>query len=66
VVLADEPTGNLDPQNKEKVLDSLFECIRDSGATLIAVTHDHDLLNRFDRTIDFKSFYASPQMGGAA
>ena len=64
LVLADEPTGNLDPANKGVVLDTLFDCIRETGSTLLTVTHDHDLLNRFDRVIDFKSFYASP-MGGA-
>jgi putative ABC transport system ATP-binding protein len=60
LVLADEPTGNLDPVNKLKVLDALFNCVRASDATLVTVTHDHDLLARFDRRIDFKSFYATP------
>lgn len=60
LVLADEPTGNLDPVNKLKVLDALFNCVRASDATLVTVTHDHDLLARFDRQIDFKSFYATP------
>ncbi len=57
LVLADEPTGNLDPTNKGHVLDILFDFTRSSEATLVAVTHDHELLGRFDRVIDFKEFY---------
>ena len=57
LLLADEPTGNLDPDNKDRVLDSLFFSARRTGATLIAVTHDHDLLPRFERVIDFRDFH---------
>jgi len=53
VILADEPTGNLDPDNKAKVLDILFAQVRSRGVTLIAVTHDHGLLDRFDRVVSF-------------
>jgi putative ABC transport system ATP-binding protein len=60
LLLADEPTGNLDPINKERVLDALFELIGESGATLLAVTHDHALLSRFDRVIDFERFLNAP------
>ena len=59
LLLADEPTGNLDPANKDRVLDILFEYARDSGATLVTVTHDHDLLRRFGRVIDCKAFQGS-------
>ncbi len=62
ILLADEPTGNLDPESKERVLDILFACVRRTGATLVAVTHDHDVLPRFDRVVDFKSFH----VGGTA
>ena len=58
LLLADEPTGNLDSVNKHRVLDSLFDCANKQDATLIAVTHDHDILDRFQRIIDFKQFYA--------
>ena len=61
LLLADEPTGNLDPLNKDRVLDILFDYARRNAATLVAVTHDHDLLGRFDRAIDFKDFYAHLQ-----
>ena len=57
LILADEPTGNLDPTNKGKVLDILFDYVDRYGATLVTVTHDHDLLPRFARVIDFKQFY---------
>lgn len=58
LLLADEPTGNLDPANKFLVLDILRDYARERGATLLTVTHDHDLLDRFSRVIDFKSLHA--------
>ena len=54
LVLADEPTGNLDQCNAHRVLDIIFEYAREAGATLVTVTHDRDLLDRFDRVIDLK------------
>ncbi len=57
LVLADEPTGNLDPANKERVLDILFDDVKRNATTLITVTHDHDLLGRFDRVVEFKDFH---------
>jgi putative ABC transport system ATP-binding protein len=56
IILADEPTGNLDPANKHRVLECLIECAKQRNATLVLVTHDHDLLNRFNRVIDVKTF----------
>ena len=53
LLLADEPTGNLDPENKTNVLDLLLEMAREQNATLVTVTHDHELATRFDRVIDF-------------
>ena len=52
LILADEPTGNLDVRTGEAVLDLLVEGARERGATLLVVTHDPDQLGRFDRTID--------------
>jgi putative ABC transport system ATP-binding protein len=57
LLLADEATGNLDPSNKTKILDLLFRSVDDHDATLLAVTHDHELLPRFDRVIDFRDFW---------
>jgi len=56
LILADEATGNLDPDNKALILDLLFSAVSDHDATLLAVTHDHELLTRFDRIIDFQEF----------
>ncbi len=56
LILADEATGNLDPANKTRILDLLFKSVEDHDATLVAVTHDHELLPRFDRVIDFQEF----------
>ena len=58
LLLADEATGNLDPENKTKILDLLFKSVAMENATLLAVTHDHELLPKFDRVIDFKEFRA--------
>jgi ABC-type lipoprotein export system ATPase subunit len=56
LILADEATGNLDPANKSRILDLLFRMAEQRGATLAAVTHDHQLLPRFDRVIDLSAF----------
>lgn len=59
LLLADEATGNLDPHNKRLILDLLFDSVDAHGATLLAVTHDHELLPRFDRVVDFADFRAT-------
>jgi putative ABC transport system ATP-binding protein len=59
LILADEATGNLDPDNKIRILDLLIQCVDQHDATLLAVTHDYELLQRFDRTIDFSDFLRS-------
>jgi putative ABC transport system ATP-binding protein len=51
-ILADEPTGNLDPHAKTRVLDVLFEQCACAKASLLMVTHDLGLLSRFDRAIN--------------
>jgi len=53
LLLADEPTANLDPANKQIIMDLLFAEAARLQLGVIAVTHDHDLLARFDRVIDF-------------
>jgi len=60
LILADEPTGNLDPENTRRVLDILLDLARLIGTTFVMVTHDHGLLPRFDQVIDFTQF----QVGG--
>ncbi|HGG5932483.1 TPA: putative ABC transporter ATP-binding protein YbbA [Cronobacter sakazakii] len=51
VLFADEPTGNLDRQTGDRIADLLFSLNRDSGTTLILVTHDPELAARCDRTL---------------
>jgi len=52
IILADEPTGNLDSKNGEQIIE-LFESIRkEFGTTVIIVTHDKDIARRADRTIN--------------
>jgi putative ABC transport system ATP-binding protein len=60
LILADEATGNLDPVNKGQVLDLLFNVAARRNTSLLAVTHDHDLLPRFDRVVDFADFRVAP------
>ncbi|MHC5027720.1 MAG: ABC transporter ATP-binding protein [Planctomycetota bacterium] len=52
LVICDEPTGNLDPASAARTLDLLFEQVSARGATLLMVTHNHAILDRFDRVID--------------
>ncbi len=54
IILADEPTGNLDPRNKEKIMEILFDYSSRENATLITVTHDHSLLKGFDEVLDMQ------------
>lgn len=51
ILLADEPTGNLDGATGEKIVDLLFGLSERSGATLVLVTHATDLAARCDRVI---------------
>ena len=51
LILADEPTGNLDSATGEKMLDLLDRLVRDAGRTLLAVTHSRDLAAHADRVI---------------
>ena len=64
LVMADEPTGNLDPANKQAVLDHLIAlCARD-GRILLTVTHDHSLLPSFDRVVDIADLTAATKESG--
>ena len=51
MVLADEPTGSLDPVNATAVVELLLAAQRDFGTTLVVVTHDPTVASRLDRTI---------------
>ena len=58
ILLGDEPTGNLDPDNRDHILDTLWRYSDETEAPLVVVTHDHELLGRFDRMIDVRDLSA--------
>ena len=51
ILLADEPTGNLDSGTSEKVIATLFEATKSAGAALVLVSHDADLAERCERVL---------------
>lgn len=51
LLLADEPTGNLDSKTGDKVIELLFELNRKHGTTLVVVTHDQELASRCQRQL---------------
>jgi putative ABC transport system ATP-binding protein len=54
ILLADEPTGNLDSRNGRHIIDLLLRINRERGATLVLVTHDQQLADLADRRISFR------------
>lgn len=54
VILADEPTGNLDPDTSDKVFAALGDLIRNEGAAALIATHNHDLARRADRIVTIR------------
>lgn len=56
LLLCDEPTANLDPENRDRILKVLFGYCRGENASLIMVTHDHEILDHFDQRIDIREF----------
>jgi len=55
IVLADEPTANLDPDTARSVVSALLDCTQAVGGTLAMVTHDHIKLDRFNHVVDLKT-----------
>ncbi len=51
ILLADEPTGNLDPRTAEEVFDQLAHLMRDTGLAALVATHNMDLARRMDRAL---------------
>jgi putative ABC transport system ATP-binding protein len=60
ILIADEPTGNLDEENGALVVDLLFTLQRARGATLVLVTHDQSLAARCDRVVRLRSGRIAP------
>ena len=54
LILADEPTGNLDTENSSLISDILFNYVKEEGSSLIIVTHDLKLANKAKRKIKIK------------
>jgi putative ABC transport system ATP-binding protein len=52
LILADEPTGNLDPGNQDRIVSLLLEEARRLEASVLMITHEPGLLGRFDRVVD--------------
>jgi lipoprotein-releasing system ATP-binding protein len=54
VLLADEPTGNLDPGTSATVFEAFRETVHDVGAAALVATHNHELAARMDRVVTFE------------
>jgi putative ABC transport system ATP-binding protein len=55
LVLADEPTGNLDAAHAQEAIDLIRETCRENGAALLLVSHDREVLQRFERVVEFET-----------
>jgi len=55
IIFADEPTGNLDKENANEVIDVLFEYCDENDASLLTVTHDMEIAKRFDKVYELKN-----------
>ncbi len=55
LLLADEPTGNLDPATSERVFNMLENLVRSSGLSALIATHNHDLAKRMDRVVTLEN-----------
>jgi putative ABC transport system ATP-binding protein len=54
IIMADEPTGNLDAGNTDSIMQLIRELAKERGATFMMITHEHGLLEQFDRVIDLE------------
>jgi putative ABC transport system ATP-binding protein len=61
ILLADEPTGNLDSENGQNIIDLLFQMQEKHGTTLLLITHDKSLAEKASRKITIKDGYLSEE-----
>ena len=54
LILADEPTGSLDPHNSVEIIKLLKEICKEHGCSLVIVSHNMDMISFFEHTVDFK------------
>jgi putative ABC transport system ATP-binding protein len=66
LLLADEPTGALDPRNAAVVIDLLLEVGRDLGATLVVATHDRTAAGRMDRIVELRDGVVTAHLEAAS
>ena len=60
ILLADEPTGNLDPKTSGKVFDELLDLVRSEGLATLIATHDRRLAARMDRIVEIRDQRLAP------
>ena len=60
LLLADEPTGNLDPTTSDQVFDTLMALVRDTGLSALIATHNLDLAARMDRVVKLDAGHLAP------
>ena len=66
ILLADEPTGNLDSRNGTHIFDLLLNLNRERGTTLLLVTHDHQLADLADRKIALRDGYVAEDLAAVS
>ncbi len=65
ILLADEPTGNLDDETGQQVMNVLLELTREYQMTMLIVTHNHDVASRADRVLSLKNGHLVEQVSCA-
>ncbi|MEM7305349.1 MAG: ABC transporter ATP-binding protein [Planctomycetota bacterium] len=66
LVLADEPTGNLDPTRAQEALDVIRRLCSEHGASLLLVSHDQAILDRFERSVELAEINRAASVAGGA
>ena len=61
LLLADEPTGNLDPETSDRVFGALMDLVRETGLSALIATHNHDLAARMDRIVHLDGGMVTPK-----